>query len=100
MDPLLASLFDLLRELDLQGIPLTVGGGFGLYLKRAYLAHLGARTLFAELPDVRSTNDIDMFLRADVLADLTRTSEVATPSSGSATRLSKRPSSSSGNARS
>jgi hypothetical protein len=30
-----------------------------------------------ELPEVRSTNDIDLFLRAEVLADLPRTKEVA-----------------------
>ncbi len=77
MDPLLASLLDLLREFDAQGVPLTVGGGFGLYLKRLHLAQTGERTLFSVLPAVRSTNDIDMFLRADVLADYTRTKEVA-----------------------
>ena len=37
MDPLFANLLDLLRELDAQNIPLTVGGGFGLYLKRLHL---------------------------------------------------------------
>lgn len=77
MDPLFASLLDLLRELDGQGVPLTVGGGFGLYLKRMHLSRTGERTLFAELPDVRSTNDIDVFLRAEVLADLRRTNDVA-----------------------
>jgi hypothetical protein len=42
VDPLLNSLLDLLRELDSQGIPLTVGGGFGLYLKRDdFIAVLG-----------------------------------------------------------
>jgi hypothetical protein len=77
MDPLFANLLDLLRELDARGVPLTVGGGFGLYLKRNHLARTGEQTLFTELPEVRSTNDIDMFLRADVLSDLDRTKEVA-----------------------
>ena len=77
MDPLFSSLLELLSELDRQGVPLTVGGGFGLYLKRAHLARTGERTLFVELPEVRSTNDIDMFLRAEVLADLSRAREVA-----------------------
>jgi hypothetical protein len=77
MDPLHKSLLDLLRELEGRGVPLTVGGGYGLYLKRTHLARTGERTLFSELPDVRSTNDIDMFLRAEVLADLSRTREVA-----------------------
>ena len=77
MDPLFASLLDLLHELDGRGVPLTVGGGFGLYLKRTHLDRTGERTLFAELPQARSTNDIDMFLRADLLADLSRTRDVA-----------------------
>jgi hypothetical protein len=77
MDPLLASLLDLLRELDGRDVPLTVGGGFGLYLKRTHLARTSEQTLFAELPEVRSTNDIDLFLGAEVLADLSRTKEVA-----------------------
>jgi hypothetical protein len=54
-----------------------VGGGFGLYLKRTHLGNVGEQTLFAELPQVRTTNDIDMFLRAEVLADLPRTRAVA-----------------------
>jgi len=77
MDPLLANLLDLLRALDARGIPLTVGGGLGLYLKRSHLERTGERTLFAELPGVRATNDIDVFLRAEVLADFARTKEVA-----------------------
>lgn len=83
MDPLFANLLDLLRELDARGIPLTVGGGFGLFLKRNHLERTGAQTLFAELPGVRATNDIDLFLRAEVIADLARTKEVA----GAITRL-------------
>src|SRR5438128_488615 len=77
MDQLFANLLDLLREVDAKSVPLTVGGGFGLYLKRTHLARTGEQTLFTELPEVRSTNDIDMFLRAEVLSDLPRTKEVA-----------------------
>lgn len=77
MDPLFTSLLDLFRELDTRGVPLTVGGGFGLYLKRMHLEGSGERTLFAELPSVRSTNDIDLFLRAEVLADFPRTKDIA-----------------------
>ena len=73
MEPLHKSLLDLLRELERCGVPLTVGGGYGLYLKRMHLARTGEQSLFTELPEVRSTNDIDMFLRAEVLADLSRT---------------------------
>jgi hypothetical protein len=77
MDLLTASLLDLLHELEGRGIPITVGGGFGLYLKRQHLASTQQRTLFDQLPEPRSTNDLDLFLRAEVLADLGRTQQVA-----------------------
>ena len=77
MDPLLTSLLDLLRELDSRGVSLTVGGGFGLYLKRLHLETSGERTLFVELPGIRSTNDIDLFLHTEVIANLDRTRLVA-----------------------
>jgi hypothetical protein len=73
MDPLRTSLLDLLHELRDQNMPLTVGGGFGLFLKRMHLIDRGTRTLFDELPAPRATNDIDVFLRVDVLTDATRT---------------------------
>ena len=69
MDPLRTCLLDLLYELRDREIPLTVGGGFGLFLKRQHLVGRGERTLFAELPEPRATNDIDVFFRADLLAD-------------------------------
>jgi len=77
MDPLTTSLLDLLYELREDEIPLTVGGGFGLFLKRKHIAATGARTLFAELPAPRSTNDLDLFLRAEVLADAECTRRIA-----------------------
>ena len=58
MDPLRTCLLDLLYELRDQNVPLTVGGGFGLFLKRMHLAERATRTLFAELPEPRATNDI------------------------------------------
>lgn len=77
MDQLFANLIDLLRELDTRNVPLTVGGGLGLYLKRRHLDTSAAQTLFPEMPGVRATNDIDMFLRADILANFERTKDVA-----------------------
>jgi hypothetical protein len=73
VDPLRTSLLDLHYELRDEGIPLTVGGGFGLFLKRMHLVDQRAQTLFTELPDPRATNDIDLYLRVDVLADRGRT---------------------------
>jgi hypothetical protein len=77
MDQLTASLLDLLHELEGRAVPLTVGGGFGLYLKRQHLAVTEQRTLFHQLPEPRATNDLDLFLRAEVIADMDRTREVA-----------------------
>jgi hypothetical protein len=73
----MTSLLDLLAELEGKAVPLTVGGGFGLYLKRRHLEQTGERTLLTELPEPRATNDIDLFLRAEVLADAARTTELA-----------------------
>lgn len=72
MDPLRACLLDLLYELRDDQVPLTVGGGFGLFLKRLHLDKNKTRTLYTELPQPRATNDIDLFLRADVLVDRTK----------------------------
>lgn len=73
MDPLRTCLLDLLYELRDRNMPLTVGGGFGLFLKRMHLIDSGTRTLFDELPAPRATNDIDIYFRVDVLTDSTRT---------------------------
>lgn len=69
MDPLRTCLLDLLHELRDQDVPFTVGGGFGLFLKRQHLKERGVRTLFEELPEPRATNDIDIFFRVDLLTD-------------------------------
>jgi len=69
-DPLTATLLDLSRALGSGSQPLTVGGGFGLYLKQRLVQETGLRTLLTELPVPRTTNDIDLFLRADVLVDV------------------------------
>jgi hypothetical protein len=63
VDPLLISLLELLKEAEPAGWPLTVGGGLGLFLKRNEYERRGERTLFDRLPEVRATNDIDVFLR-------------------------------------
>ena len=73
MDPLRTSLLDLLYEIRDEDMPLTVGGGFGLFLKRMHLVDRRARTLFTELPEARATNDIDVYLRVDLLTDSSRT---------------------------
>lgn len=70
-DPLTAHLLDFLCELEKNGLknPLIIAGGFGLFLKRRYLAERKVRTLFDDIGDARSTQDIDIFVRTDVLCD-------------------------------
>ena len=77
MNQLITGLLDLLHELHGRDIPITVGGGFGLYLKRRHLEATGQRMLLDRLPEPRSTNDLDLFLRTEILVDLERTRQVA-----------------------
>jgi hypothetical protein len=72
LDPLQASLLDLHHELRAHDIPLIIGGGLGLFLKQQQIKNEGLRTLFTSLPEARSTNDIDLFFRAEIVANLGR----------------------------
>lgn len=63
------ALLDLLYETRESELKLIVGGGYGLYLKREYARETGVRTLLAEWPEARSTNDIDLFLRPHFLIE-------------------------------
>lgn len=62
-------LHELIYEFQVADIQLVLGGGFGLYLKRRHVLASGARTLLSALPDARSTNDLDLILQTEVLAD-------------------------------
>jgi hypothetical protein len=75
--PLRATLLDLACALSESNIPLIVGGGFGLYLKQEQLRQSAERTLLEQLPEPRATNDIDLFLRVDVLASLASMQQIA-----------------------
>lgn len=63
------SLLDLLHAMKGSDVKLIVGGGFGIYLKADHVRRLGVRTLLEEWPESRSTNDIDLFLRPELLID-------------------------------
>lgn len=63
------ALLDLLHELRNADIKLIICGGFGIYLKTEHVRRLGARTLFREWPELRSTNDLDLFLRPELLIE-------------------------------
>lgn len=66
------SLLDLLSKVDSTTCPLILGGGYGLYLRRTILEQGGPRTLLEHWPEARSTNDLDLFLRPELLCDSTR----------------------------
>lgn len=70
-DPLLTTLLDL--DFVLKSQPkLIIGGGYGLYLKQIYLAaNPQLQTLFSlrSLPVARTTRDIDLILRAEIVTD-------------------------------
>jgi hypothetical protein len=61
------ALLDLLYETRQADLRLIVGGGYGLYLKREQLRATGERTLLSEWPEARSTNDLDLFVRPQLL---------------------------------
>ena len=63
------ALLDLLREVKGTDVKLIIGGGFGIYLKTVHVRRLGVRTLLKEWPEPRSTNDIDLFLRPELLIE-------------------------------
>src|SRR4051812_14798305 len=70
-DPLLTTLLDLDSQLN-SSQELIIGGGYGLFLKQLYLqANPQIRALFAadRLPTARTTEDIDLILRAEIVTD-------------------------------
>jgi hypothetical protein len=67
MPDLQTALLDLLYELQDSDVKLIIGGGFGIYLKVEHVRQLGVRTLLNEWPEPRSTNDLDLFLRPELL---------------------------------
>lgn len=71
------SLLDLLHEIEGADIRLILGGGFGIYLKIDYVKEKGERTLLQAWPEPRSTNDIDLFLRPELLIQATKLSPLA-----------------------
>jgi len=62
------SLLQLKRALDPSGIPIIIGGGMGLYLRETYLPEERSPRYQFRLP-IRSTNDLDIFLTAEMLVD-------------------------------
>src|SRR4030042_3398556 len=67
MPDLQTALLDLLHQVKGTDIKLIIGGGFGIYLKTNHVRRMGVRTLLSEWPEPRSTNDLDLYLRPDLL---------------------------------
>jgi len=69
-DPLITTVVDLDEALG-GGSDLLLAGGLGLYLKQRHLLDTGARTLLppSRWPTARTTQDIDLVLRAEFVVD-------------------------------
>ena len=63
-DPLHGHLVDILSH-PASGY-LILAGGYGILLKLRYLRNAGVRTLVADLPDPRATQDLDFFVRLEM----------------------------------
>ena len=62
-----SALLDLLHEVEGTEIRPIIGGGYGIYLRMEHARRLDMRTLLREWPEPRSTNDLDLFLRPELL---------------------------------
>lgn len=72
-DPLRSELIEIARELQPCDIKLIVGGGYGLLLRTEHILNTQARTRFDETPIARSTEDIDIFLNAEIITSREKT---------------------------
>jgi quercetin dioxygenase-like cupin family protein len=77
MPDLRTALLDILYETRTADLKLIIGGGYGLYLKRQIVRDSGIQTLLTEWPEARSTNDLDLFLRPELLIHSARLKPLA-----------------------
>ena len=77
MQNLQTSLLDLLYQTRDSDLQLIIGGGYGIYLRSEHVRRAGTRTLLSEWPEARSTNDIDLFLRPELLIESHRLKPLA-----------------------
>ncbi|HEX4950901.1 MAG TPA: hypothetical protein VFZ34_29840 [Blastocatellia bacterium] len=76
LDPMREQLINLAQRLQPKGIKLIVGGGYGLILKTEYIVKNKWQTRFPDLPEARSTNDIDIFLSTEIITDTTKSETI------------------------
>lgn len=67
--PLAPYLLDLASAFEDRRLRLMLVGGFGLVLRRQWRQEEGARTLIQDVPPARATEDFDVLLTLEVLAD-------------------------------
>ena len=77
MPSLQTALLDLLHEVQATEVKLIIGGGYGIYLKNNHVRRMGMGTLLQEWPEPRSTNDLDLFLRPELLINSAKLSPLA-----------------------
>ena len=53
-----------------------MGGGYGLVLRTEYVRRTGIATRFDEIPEARSTNDLDLFLSAEIITSAEKTEKI------------------------
>ena len=75
-DPLREQLRLLALELQKDDLKLILGGGYGLVLRTEYVRRTGAATRFEEIPEARSTNDLDLFLSAEIITSAEKIEKV------------------------
>jgi hypothetical protein len=62
---------ELMSAVEAAGLRVVIGGGYGLFLKRELIAQHRLQTVLPKFDvGTRSTEDIDMFLDIDVIAEL------------------------------
>lgn len=76
IDPLRVELQALAQDLQAHGISLIVGGGYGLLLRIDLIRQSGSRTLIPDLPNARSTEDLDIFLKAELISNPEKTGPI------------------------
>ena len=70
-------LLDVLWMLRDTPIPLIIGGGYGIFLKAEHVRACGLPTLLSAWPESRSTSDLDIFLRPELLIDSVKLAPLA-----------------------
>ncbi len=67
-DPLNTELVKIAKALQQHDVKLIIGGGYGLALKTQQIIDSGKRTRL-QIPPARSTEDLDLFLRLEIITD-------------------------------